>query len=174
MLNDLLNLAKLESGKAALPQQRTAPRELVESAVQHLQSFVEARGSRLATEIEPGLPSVLVDAQQISHVLSNFVSNAAKHNKAGEEIRLTAKEHHGYIRFSVIDRGSGIAPQYQAHIFDRFFRVPGSDVTGAGLGLAIAREIVLTQGGTIGLHSTPGEGSEFFFDLPPATTGGTS
>jgi NtrC-family two-component system sensor histidine kinase KinB len=174
MINDLLDLAKLESGKAMLPAQVEDPKELVESAGEDLRAFVESRGSRLVTQITPGLPKVSVDPQQIAHVFSNFVSNAVKHTKAGEEIVLAARNQDGQVRFSVIDRGSGIAPQYQSRLFDRFFRVPGSEVTGAGLGLAIAKEIVLNQGGDIGVNSTPGEGSEFYFDLPPAKSGGTS
>ena len=174
MINDLLDLAKLESGKAMLPAQVEDPMELVESAGEDLRAFVESRGSRLVTQIAPGLPKVSVDPQQIAHVFSNFVSNAVKHTKAGEEIVLAARNQDGQVRFSVIDRGSGIAPQYQSRLFDRFFRVPGSEVTGAGLGLAIAKEIVLNQGGDIGVNSTPGEGSEFYFDLPPANSRGTS
>ena len=174
MINDLLDLAKLESGKAMLPGQAEDPKELVESAAEDLRAFVEARGSRLVTQISPGLPKVIVDPQQIAHVFSNFVSNAVKHTKAGEEIVLAARNQDGQVRFSVIDHGSGIPLQYQSRLFDRFFRVPGSEVTGAGLGLAIAKEIVLNQGGNIGVNSTPGEGSEFYFDLPPAPSGGTS
>ncbi len=171
MINDLLDLAKLESGKTVMPSELIAPRELVEGAAEDLRALVESRGSRVVTKIQPELPNVFVDEQQIAHVFSNFVANAVKHTKAGEEIVLSAKEQDGKIRFSVIDRGVGIAPQHRAQIFDRFFRVPGSEVTGAGLGLAIAKEIVLAQGGTIGLHSTLGEGSEFYFDLPPAPEG---
>jgi NtrC-family two-component system sensor histidine kinase KinB len=174
MINDLLDLAKLESGKATMPSEVIDPRELVESAGQDLRGLVESRGSRLVTKTEPGLPKVFVDAQQISHVFSNFISNAVKHTKAGEEILLGARKHNDAIRFSVIDHGSGIAPKYRARIFDRFFRVPGAEVTGAGLGLAIAKEIVLAQGGTIGVDSTPGEGTEFYFDLPCANQGATS
>jgi two-component system, NtrC family, sensor histidine kinase KinB len=174
MINDLLDLAKLESGKAVLPSEVMDPSELVESASQDLRAIVESRGSRIVTKTEPGLPKVFVDAPQIAHVFSNFVSNAVKHTKAGEEIVLGAKKQDGSVRFSVVDRGSGIPPQYRAQLFDRFFRVPGSEVTGAGLGLAIAKEIVLAQGGTIGVNSTPGQGSEFYFDLPPAKDGATS
>jgi NtrC-family two-component system sensor histidine kinase KinB len=174
MINDLLDLAKLESGKAVLPSEVVDPSELVESASQDLRAIVESRGSRLVTKTEPGLPKVFVDAPQIAHVFSNFVSNAVKHTKAGEAIVLAAKRQDGNIRFSVIDQGSGIPSQYQAKLFDRFFRVPGSEVTGAGLGLAIAREIVVAQGGTIGVNSTPGQGSEFYFDLPLAHNGASS
>jgi two-component system, NtrC family, sensor histidine kinase KinB len=174
MINDLLDLAKLESGEAVLPSQVIEPRELVENAREDSRALAESRGSRLVARIAPDLPKVFVDAQQIAHVFSNFVSNAVKHTKAGEAIVLAAKSQDGNIRFSVIDQGSGIPPQYQTKLFDRFFRVPGSEVTGAGLGLAIAREIVMAQGGTIGVNSIPGQGSEFYFDLPPANKGATS
>jgi signal transduction histidine kinase len=170
MINDLLDLAQLESGKAASSTRELAAEELVKSAEEDLRSLVEAQGARLVTRVRPGLPRVSVDPRQVAHVFSNFVSNALKHTSAGEEIVLGAREHEARVRFSVTDHGPGIPPQFQARLFDRFFRVPGSDVAGAGLGLAIAKEVVLAQGGTIGVESTPGEGSEFYFDLPPVPT----
>jgi signal transduction histidine kinase len=174
MINDLLDLAKLESGRLGLPGRATDPQELVNAAQEDLKALVESRGSRLAAEVSPGLPKVSVDARQIAHVFSNFVANAVKHIKAGEEIVLRAKSQDGRVRFSVVDYGPGIPPHYQGQLFDRFFRVPGSESTGAGLGLAIAKEIVLAQGGTIGVHSEPGKGSEFYFDLPPSPKGGVT
>ncbi len=172
MINDLLDLAKLESGKTALPAQTMEPRELVENAGEDLRALVESRGSRLAIQVAPGLPKVSADAGQIAHVFTNFVSNAVKHTKAGEEIVLRVEKEGHAVRFSVIDSGAGIPRKYQSQLFDRFFRVPGSVASGAGLGLAIAKEIVQAQGGTIGVKSNPGEGSEFYFDLPTATTSG--
>jgi NtrC-family two-component system sensor histidine kinase KinB len=174
MINDLLDLAKLESGKLTLLGQPVDPAALIRSTEEELRTLVESRGGHLVTRLEQGLPAVSVDAGQIAHVFSNFVANAVKHTGAGEEIVLQAKAVDNLVRFSVIDHGPGIDPQYQPRIFDRFFRVPGSEVTGAGLGLAIAKEIVLHQGGTIGLHSIPGQGSEFYFDLPAVYSGGTS
>ena len=70
------------------------------------------------------------------------------------------------MRFSVADNGPGIPKEYQGKLFERFFRLPGSDREGVGLGLAITREIVTAHGGSVGLNSSPGEGSEFYFDLP--------
>lgn len=174
MINDLLDLAKLESGRTALPGRAMEPKDLVAAANEDLQTLVESRGSHLVTKVAPGLPKVTVDPRQIAHVFSNFVSNAVKHTKAGEEIVLRARHLDGHVRFSVIDRGPGIPPQFQGQIFDRFFRIPGSDNTGAGLGLAIAKEIVLAQGGAIGVQSTPGQGSEFYFDLPAQSDGGST
>lgn len=172
MINDLLDLAKLESGKAAPPRRAVAPKDLLERAESDLRGFVESRGMRITTQIAPDLPMVAADEEQIAHAFSNLVSNAAKHAPAGEEIVLRVRNAEGNVRFSVVDQGPGIPLQFQSRIFDRFFRVPGAEVTGAGLGLAIAKEIVLAQGGTIGVHSSPGEGSEFYFDLP-AAGGGT-
>ncbi|MEZ0258241.1 MAG: ATP-binding protein [Chthoniobacter sp.] len=172
MINDLLDLAKLESGRTALPGRAMEPKDLVVTAQEDLRALVESRGSRLVTKITPGLPKVSVDARQVAHVFSNFVSNAVKHTKAGDEIVLRARKQDGHVRFSVADHGPGIPTQFQGQIFDRFFRVPGSENTGAGLGLAIAKEIVLAQGGTIGVQSTPGQGSEFYFDLPALSDGG--
>lgn len=174
MINDLLDLAKLESGRTRLPGRPMEPKELIEAAQEDLRALVESRGSKLVTKVTPGLPKVSVDARQIAHIFSNFVSNAVKHTKAGEEIVLRAKNHDGQVRFSVVDHGPGIPQQFQGQLFDRFFRVPGTDNTGAGLGLAIAKEIVLAQGGTIGVQSAPGKGSEFYFDLPAIPEGETT
>jgi signal transduction histidine kinase len=168
MINDLLDLATLESGTAVLPSETIEPKELVDRAADDLRPLVESRGTRFVTQIAPDLPKVFVDSRQIAHVFSNFVSNAAKHTKAGDEIVLGVRMHEGNVRFSVIDHGPGIPLEYQSRIFDRFFRIPGTEAPGVGLGLAIAKEIVATQGGSIGVNSKPGEGSEFYFDLPPA------
>ncbi|HSZ78045.1 MAG TPA: ATP-binding protein, partial [Chthoniobacterales bacterium] len=110
-----------------------------------------------------------VDTRQIGHVFSNFVSNAARFSKAGEEIVLSVKPAGKAVRFSVMDHGPGIAKEFQPRVFERFFRIPGTEESnGVGLGLAIAKEIVISHGGSIGLRSTVGEGSEFYFDLPVA------
>lgn len=166
MINDMLDLAKLESGGTALPGQATNPRALVESVSPELSAQAESHGCRLIVELQPGLPEVSVDARRIAHVFSNFVSNALKHSKAGGEIILKAEAHGGSVRFSICDDGPGIPEAYRSRIFDRFFRIPGSASAGAGLGLAIAKEIVSAQGGQIGVQSKPGEGSQFYFDLP--------
>ena len=168
MINDLLDIAKLESGRAGLRCEEVEPQSLVQSAEDDLRPMVEARGSRLVVQIAPGLPPVFVDSRQIGHVFSNLVSNAAKHSKRGDEIVVAASEQNGKVRFSVTDHGPGIPAEFQSRLFERFFRVPGSDPRGAGLGLAIAREIVTAHGGEIGVVSQSGEGSEFYFVLPPA------
>ena len=110
-----------------------------------------------------------MDRQRIGHVFQNLISNAIKHSPRGGEIALRVKKtENGGIQFSVKDHGPGIPEEHQGRIFERFFRVPGQSKTGAGLGLSIAREIAVAHGGRIGMHSQPGDGSEFFVILPVA------
>ena len=171
MINDLLDLAKLESGHVHLQREQIKASALVREIQGDLEVLAEARGSRLAVQMDPQLPAVAVDLRQIAHVFTNFVSNAAKHNRHGEEIVVSAKEIDGRIRFSVVDHGTGIPKEFQPRLFERFFRVPGTGSNGAGLGLAIAREIVVAHGGTIGVISDTAKGAEFYFDLPAVQTG---
>jgi len=171
MINDLLDLAKLESGGGASHSRTVMPaKELVTTAVKELKEFEEARGIKLNVVIDPELPSIAADPNQLVHVFSNFVTNAAKFAKTGEKVTVRASAVPVGVRFSVIDNGPGIAPEHHARLFERFYRIPGSDSRGAGLGLAIAKEIVTAQGGTIGVKSAPGSGSEFYFDLPAVKT----
>jgi two-component system, NtrC family, sensor histidine kinase KinB len=169
MINDLLDLARLESGQTRPRIEVVSPRTVIDEALPNLRPLVEVRDSHLLADIAPDLPEVMVDPRQISHVFSNFVSNAARFSKPGDDIVLSAKTIGKNVRFSVLDHGPGIAKEYQARVFERFFRIPGSEESkGVGLGLAIAKEIIVSHGGNVGLRSTPGEGSEFYFDLPAA------
>jgi two-component system, NtrC family, sensor histidine kinase KinB len=174
MINDLLDIAKLESGRAALRLETFEPQSLVRSAEDDLRPMVEARGMQLLVQVAPDLPPVFVDSLQIDHVFSNLVSNAVTHSKPGDEIVIAANELDGKVRFSVADHGPGIPAEFQSRLFERFFRVPGSDPRGAGLGLAIAREIVTAHGGEIGVVSQPEQGAEFYFVLPRANEGSIS
>ena len=170
MLNDLLDLAKLESGNLQLDRKDIGAAGLVQIVFSELGAFAESHGSKIAVVVDPNLSCVRVDLRQISYAFTNLVTNAVKHSKRGETVTLSARNLNGMIRFSVIDQGPGILPEFQSRIFERFFRVPGEIAGGAGLGLAIAKEIITAHGGHIGLHSKLGEGCEFYFDLPVAPT----
>ncbi len=170
-LNDLLDLAKLEQGPSQLTLDRVAPSELVQSAVHSTQEIAAAEGMILQAEVAPDLPAVQIDRQRIAYVFSNLIINAIKYSPKGREITIRAalgmtRTDRPAVRFSIKDQGPGIASEHQEHIFERFYRIPGSNKTGAGLGLSIAREIVIAHQGDIGVLSVPEEGSEFFFLLP--------
>ena len=172
MLDALLDIARLEAGASSLALESVSPSDLVHSIHDEVQRTITDQGLKLACEIEPSLPNVLVDRQQIGPVFHNFISNAVKHSPPGGKIQINASAlTDGSVQFSVKDEGTGIPEQYQGLIFDRFFRVPGQKKRGVGLGLSIAREIVVAHGGRVGVRSEPGRGSEFYFILNGDETG---
>jgi NtrC-family two-component system sensor histidine kinase KinB len=168
ILNDLLDMTRLEAGKSGLNKERTTAPELVRNIAHEAQARIAEHGLKLVCTIEPQLPAVVVDRQRIGYAFRNFISNAVKHSPPGGEIHVRALPANGGVRFSVTDQGPGIPEEYLSRIFERFFRVPGQARTGAGLGLSIAREIVLAHGGRIGVRSQPGHGSEFYVVLASA------
>jgi signal transduction histidine kinase len=173
MLDSLLDLARLEAGASALERAPVAAETLVRSISDEARSFVSAAGQQLVVRVEPGLGEISVDAVRLRHVFINLLSNASKYSPEGGTIVLSAAAAPlGFVRFAVQDAGSGIPPEAIPRLFDRFYRVPGQSKPGAGIGLAIAREIVVAHGGSIGCSSTDAAGTEFHFLVP--TTGADS
>jgi signal transduction histidine kinase len=169
ILNDLLDLTRLEEGCAGLHKERVAPDELLQSVIEEMSDKASAKGLKISCAVDPDLPPVSVDRQRVNHVFTNLVTNAIKHSPPGGEIVLHAVfAGEESVRFSVSDQGPGIPEEYQTRIFDRFFRVPGQTRTGAGLGLSIAREITVAHGGRIWVKSKPGQGSAFYVLLNTA------
>jgi signal transduction histidine kinase len=167
MIEDLLDLARFEGGAGLIEKRATASQQLIEDAAAREKEFVVSRGRELKVETEAHLPRVEVSRPRINQVFANFISNAVKYSPSGSTITLSAKrEGARNVRFSVKDEGSGVPKDLRRRIFDKFFRVAESGDEGAGLGLSIAREIVLAHGGNIGVESEEGKGSEFFFTLP--------
>jgi two-component system, NtrC family, sensor histidine kinase KinB len=166
ILNDLLDLTRLEEGNSDLYKEQTSPADLVQSVADLMREAVTSKNLKLTCRTDPDLPPVLVDRQRINHVFSNLINNAIKYSPAGGEIVLHAsRAGEREVQFSVRDQGPGVPEDHQDRIFDRFYRVPGQSKKGAGLGLSIAREIVLAHGGRIGVRSEHGRGSEFYFLL---------
>ena len=171
LINNLLDLARLESGASVSERRVQTPEELVRHAADAARELVSAAGATVVSQVEPGLPPVAVSADQLGHVFANLLSNAAKHSPPGEEIILAARSEDGgrAVRFSVTDRGPGVPPAERERVFEKFYRLPGEPREGAGLGLAICREIVRAHDGRIGVvEPAQGRGSEFFFVLPAA------
>jgi NtrC-family two-component system sensor histidine kinase KinB len=166
ILNDLLDLTRLEEGRTDLNKEKTAPADLVQSVADLMRDAVAAKNLKLICKTEPGLPAVMVDRQRINHVFTNLINNAIKYSPPKGEILLEAtRTGDREVQFSVIDHGPGVPEDFQDRIFDRFYRVPGQTKTGAGLGLSIAREIAVAHGGRIGIRNGTENGSEFYFVL---------
>ncbi len=167
IIDDLLDINRIESGKAHLNIQPVSPFRMgIEGTGQFL---VAARdqGVSIVNTIAEGLPEVMADIESIQHVFANLIANALRFTSPGGKITVSAAEEHESIRFSVEDTGSGIAPEHLEHLFEQFYRVPGQHAkSGIGLGLSIVKEIVEAHGGTAGAHSVPEKGSVFCFTLP--------
>ena len=168
ILNDLLDLARLDEGHAGLRKEPVAPSDLLAGVLQEMADKFTAKNLNVNFIVEPDLPAVLVDRQRINHVFTNLISNAIKHSPVNGEILLRAKpaENNDDVEFSITDQGPGIPEEFHSRIFERFFRVPGQTQSGAGLGLSIAREITVAHGGHIGVKlEPPGEGCTFYVVL---------
>ena len=137
----------------------------------HERSRAERRVS-LVAEVDPDLPVVLADRQSVAQVLANLVRNAVRHTPEGGLVAVRAGRHAERMALvSVEDTGEGIAQEQLEHVFERFYRAePSRDRAsgGAGLGLAIVRELVTAMGGEVAAESTSGDGSRFWFTLPLA------
>lgn len=163
ILNDLLDLARLEQGNADLRKEKITPVELLQIVNEEMAEQIAAKGLTLHCKSEPDLPSIWVDPQRIKYVFANLIINAAKYSPANGKITLrAAPAEDGNVEFTVTDQGPGIREEHHVRIFDRFFRVPDAAKPGAGLGLSIAKEITVAHGGRIGVRNAPEGGSTFF------------
>jgi signal transduction histidine kinase len=166
ILGELLDIGRIESGKAPMELRPVPPQEMVSEAVEPYRNAARDGGVSLTVALPDDLSRVWVDPTQIAHVFANLLSNALKYTLPGGTISITAKEEGEFVRFQVSDTGVGIPERYLPRIFEQFFRVPeqGSG-SGVGLGLAIVKEIVEAHGGTVGVESREGTGSTFHFSL---------
>ncbi|MBS0266282.1 MAG: HAMP domain-containing protein [Planctomycetes bacterium] len=167
MVNNLLDLARLEQGSRQLDLRPVSAESLLQSVADAVRPRADDKGVELAIQVASGLPRLPVDAARLGHALGNLLDNALTYTDRGGQITLTAQQAGDDVLLSVIDTGVGIPTEYQPHIFEKFFRVPGqSRETGTGLGLAIVHEIVTAHGGTVTCKSEPGRGTTFTLKLP--------
>lgn len=167
LVDELLDLGRLESGRLALDYRPTSPLELIERAAARLQYQIEAAGLEFQLDVAPDLPPVMLDPGRMEQVLLNLIQNAVKFTPAGGSILLRASESSGTLLIEVIDTGAGIHEDELPRLFERFYKSDRARrSTGTGLGLAIAKHIVLAHGGQIGVRSVLGEGSTFTVVLP--------
>ncbi|MCP3166117.1 ATP-binding protein [Myxococcus qinghaiensis] len=169
IVDDLLDLSRIQAGQLRLEVRRVSPEELVDAALDSQRAAAAERGVRLVKQVGLDVESVDVDPDRLGLVLGNLVGNGVKHTPAGGEVEVRVAREGTRVRFEVRDTGEGIAPEQQGRIFEKFYRAPGAPVGGAGLGLSIAKEIVQAHGGELGVVSAPGRGSTFWFTLPQPT-----
>jgi len=173
LIQDLLDVTRLEAGRLTVSAHDVEPRPLVEAALYALHALTESGGVRLVATYEEPLPLVHADPERVTQLLSNLVGNALKFTPAGGrvDVRVQPQADGGGVMVSVVDTGAGIPADHLPHVFDRFYQVPGSRAGsrhGAGLGLPISRGIVEAHGGTISIESAPGHGTTVRFTLPGA------
>lgn len=171
LVADLQELAQAEAGQLTLLRQPVALPAVIEQAVAMFRPQADAKGVALEVALPPDLPLVDADPGRIGQVLRNLLANAFAYTPAGGSITVAAESRPGAVAVTVRDTGAGIPAEHLPHIFDRFYRVDRArarQTGGAGLGLAIAKQIVLAHGGEIGAQSQPDQGSTFMFTLPVA------
>ncbi|HVO27599.1 MAG TPA: ATP-binding protein [Candidatus Margulisiibacteriota bacterium] len=168
MVDELLDLARIQGGRVELQQRPTPPDALVAAAVDAYRGAADEMSVTVEMRVLPGLNDVSVDRERIQLVLSNLLSNALRHTPTGGRVEVRARADDGRVRFEVADTGPGIPKEFQQSVFEKFFRIPGVASGGAGIGLSISKEIVEAHGGEIGVESEPGHGCTFWFTVPVA------
>jgi two-component system, NtrC family, sensor histidine kinase KinB len=169
LVNDLLDLSRIEAGKIEMEFTSVPVLALFEKAVSPLKTQVEERSIELSYEIQEHIPRIKADSGKIIWVIVNLIANALRYTDKGGHISLRAEKLGAFAQISVQDDGMGIPYEYQSRIFDKFVQVKGArEEGGSGLGLSISREIVRAHGGAIWVESTPGKGSTFTFTIPLA------
>jgi signal transduction histidine kinase len=169
LIDDLLDLSKLESGKMQLSLEESDLNEILVSAVDTIRPTAEKKGLEIVTELTPDLPWIHMDGKRIRQVCWNILCNAVKFTDAGGKITVCCMDSGDELLVRISDTGVGIKPEDVERIFDRFAQVDSSATRshgGAGLGLDLVRRFVNLHSGRVWVESEYGEGSTFFFTLP--------
>jgi PAS domain S-box-containing protein len=171
LINNILDLQKIESGKLDIIKTRLNPEVLSEMAIREVRWLSEQCGVQIRMECEPGVPGMFADRDKVTQVLTNLLSNAIKFSPAGETVELRISQRDKRVHFAVSDRGAGIPPEHSHKLFEKFQQIDSSDsrkFAGSGLGLAICKALVEAHKGTIGYCNEP-VGCTFWFELPADT-----
>lgn len=173
LIENLLNISKIERGSLILSKQAEDWGLIVEKAVDLLRDRASVKNQKIVFEKRKEVLSVLVDAVRIAEVMNNMISNAISFTPNGGTITVEYHKKDDYIQTSIKDTGIGIPKEAQEHLFEKFYRVSGGKleggVTGKGLGLYITKSIIEMHGGKIWVESETGKGATFFFTIPIAS-----
>ena len=177
MINDLLDVAKIESGHGMQQQVPVSLADILEQTIALMRAKAEEQGITLELELPAKLPLIQADARAIDEVFTNLVSNAINYSPNGGEVAIAAFSHGEYLEVQVKDTGVGIAPEEIPKIFDKFYRVKDPQtrqVIGTGLGLSIVRGIIEAHRGSVEVESEPGVGTTFRVLLPTISEASSS
>ncbi|MNC40185.1 Alginate biosynthesis sensor protein KinB [compost metagenome] len=165
LINDLLNFSRYQNGLQKLSLAACNVDNLLEQAQGRFVERASEHSIELRVEVQAPMPRLQADQAQLERVLDNLIDNALRHTRPNGQIRLQARRNGERVIISVEDNGEGIAYGQQGRIFEPFVQV-GRKKGGAGLGLALCKEIVQLHGGRIGVYSRPGQGAQFYMALP--------
>lgn len=171
IVNDLLDVARLEGGRAEFVIKQVNTQSIIQSSINNLQITAKEKGIRLSY-IASGVVNIMADESRLGIVLNNFVSNAIKYNRPNGSVTVSHLLKDNMLVTAVADTGLGIPEGQKAHMFEKFFRVQHDDrknVVGTGLGMYITRQYVIKMGGQVWFESTHGKGTTFYFSLPVAS-----
>ena len=166
MINDLLDVEKMESGASLLQYEELSPAALVADAVEQVRSLADDAEVALQIEIAPGLPLFPGDSNKLTRTLVNLIANAIRFTPAGTVTVIAAQDNGGDIRFAIRDTGAGIPAEAFERIFEKFGQLDAQSRVGTGLGLAFCKLAVEAHGGRVTVESQPGAGSTFSFTIP--------
>ncbi|HTW93721.1 MAG TPA: HAMP domain-containing sensor histidine kinase [Tepidisphaeraceae bacterium] len=175
LINDLLDLAKIEAGKMEVRSEPLSLPDVFEGLSSVLKPLSEAKNLTVSARVAADVPIIFSDPAKLQQVLYNFLSNAIKFSPTAGRVEVSAVMEGDSVRISVVDQGPGIEPEMQLIIFEKFRQIDGGVTRqhgGTGLGLAIARELTTLLGGEIGVRSVPGQGATFWIILPPKIQSG--
>ena len=160
---ELLDISQLETGNIHLSMEKSNPYQIVNYAVDAVKMQAEQKEIELIVEADIDLPEIKADSEKTGWVLINFLTNAIRYSSENSKIIVNLKQEDNQIIFQVKDAGKGIDKRYKTKIFDKYFQIPGSNKSGTGL--AISKEFIEAQNGTIGMESELGLESTFYFKL---------
>lgn len=166
MVNEVLDISRIETGKLQLELGSFTPSEVVGRALESVKTFITEKHVEIIRQIETDLPALNMDVHKTTAVLVNFLTNAIRYTPENEAIEINVRRYNGSVEFAVLDHGPGISKEEQRKLFQPYRRAKGDKTKGTGLGLAISKEFVEAHGGKIWVESEPGEGSKFCFALP--------